>query len=53
MRCCRALRGEALPALELLQSYVVPGLLTSSRSARSRGFLTRVDACREVIQVIW
>ena len=24
----RALRGEALPALELLQSYVVPGLLT-------------------------
>ena len=24
----RALRGEALPSLELLQSYVVPGLLT-------------------------
>jgi hypothetical protein len=24
----RALRGEALPALELAQSYVVPGLLT-------------------------
>ena len=24
----RALRGEALPALELLQSYLVPGLLT-------------------------
>ena len=24
----RALRGEALPVLELLQSYVVPGMLT-------------------------
>ena len=37
----RALRGEALPALELLQSYVVPGLLTR-RARRGRpGFLAQ------------
>jgi sodium transport system permease protein len=49
----RALRGEALPAVELAQSYVAPMLLTLvALIAVARLFLARVGARRKVRYVL-